>query len=344
VAQQRRRVETMAEKSKRLVSPTASSGGVPTAPPKYDPDQFVEQESMPYRQLQEAPKRRRSPTRLAAAAAAAPIGQPVSMSRAQVPQYTQAQMQAFHAQEQQRRMTEAQGMQRQMQSPPGAPLQQAPAASRQGMAALNSFTGAAAGPQAPPPAPIPPDPEVHVSASEMLPVSKLSSWDREVLEMADQLDPSQLVMDGFMLTELEIHPALSITVKSLKKSDRTEIAKDVNEFRRGIEVTKDLPDLDNPGQTKKVLETIVPFPEEIHEFAQLRRLSQGIVGVNGAAYPDHWSQRAGLLEGLATPVYDAMLREFFKFLDAVGTMFPDRPTQEKMEELKANLGKAQAPH
>jgi hypothetical protein len=177
-----------------------------------------------------------------------------------------------------------------------------------------------------------------VSATESKPQSSLSSWDKEVLEMADCLDPGQLMMEGEILTELEIHEVLSITVRSLKKADWTEINKDVNEFRRGIEA-----EVEN-AQGEKTKKLIVPFPDEILEFSNQRRLAQGLVGLNGYAYPDHWGSRVQMLEQLPEPAYAAIFREYTKFLQAVGTLFPDQATKEHYEKLKIQLGKAQAHH
>lgn len=172
-------------------------------------------------------------------------------------------------------------------------------------------------------------------------MSQLSSWDKEVLEMAEQLDPAQLVMDGFIAVELEIlGEAFTASVKSFKQQDWVDIRRDVSEFRRGLEVFKEISDPENPGQVKQIPETILPFPDEVLEFTQLRQLAQGVLGINGTPYPEDWGARAGMLQQLASPAYEALLREYTKFLQAVGTLFPDKPTKEKMEELKARLGKA----
>lgn len=244
-----------------------------------------------------------------------------------VPQYTQAQKQAFLAQEQQRMEAEARAAMQTQQ----APIHQ-PSVSPQSLAKLRSFVG-------PEPEEEPEeDPQVHVSASETKPQSSLSSWDKEVLEMADQLDPGELMLNGEIMTELEIHEVLSITVRSLKRSDWTEINRDVNDFRRGIET-----EVENAeGETVK--KTIYPFPEEIIDFSNQRRLAQGIVGVNGMPYPHHWSERIQYLEQLAEPVYEAILREYTKFVQAVGTLFPDQATKEHYEKLKIQLGKVHAHH
>lgn len=319
-----RRKETIAEKSRRLVSVTGGTGGMPSPPPKFEPSQYEPpaQHAAPIT----AP-RRRAPTRLAAAAAAAPMIPRTSAPRAAVPQHTPAQLQAFVAQEQQKVQAEIAAMQRQAESPQAA-------------ATMQSF--AQAQKQAAPPEP---DRQVHVSAHETKPANEISSWDMEVIEMAGQLDPAQLVMDGAIAVELEIlGEQFTASVQSFRQSDWVAIRKDVNEYRRGLEVLKDVPDPENPGETKQEVRTIIPFPDEVVEFSRLRQLAQGVLGVDGFQYPEDWGSRAALLEQLASPAYEAMSREFTKFLSAVGTMFPDKPTREKMEELKARLGKAQAQH
>ena len=315
-----KRRETIAERSKRLVSVTGGPGGdrPAVAPP---PGMAAPVDSFQHPSDPVAPPRRRSPTRLAAAAAV-----PTAPPQMKVPQYTQAQKQAFLAQEQQRMESEARAAMQTQQAPAAQPP-----VSPQGLAQLRSFVG-------PEPEETEDDPPVHVSATETKPQSTLSSWDREVLEMASQLDPAGLVLDGEVLTELEIHEVLSVTVRSLKKGDWTEVSRDVNDFRRGIDTEVESAD------GEMVTKTIYPFPDEIQEFKQQRILAQGILGVNGQPYPGHWSQRVSILEELPQPVYEAILREYTKFLQAVGTLFPDKPTKEKMDELRLRLGKAQAHH
>ncbi|HUW13824.1 MAG TPA: hypothetical protein VM537_29140 [Anaerolineae bacterium] len=327
--------ESYAEKSKRLVT-VAGGGGMPSAPPKFDPHARPEPrryEAQPMAPA--APTRRRSPTRLAAAAAAAPVGVPAAPRRAPVPQHSPAQLQAYVASEQRRAQAEAEAMLHRQEAPPS---RQSAQPSLQGMAALQSFAGG----QPPPQEPVE-DPPVHTSSTEVKPESLLSAWDLEVIEMADQLDPAELVMEGFIAVELEVlGQEFTASVKSFKQQDWSDIRRDVSEFRRGIEVFKDVPDPSSPGKTMQVTETILPFPDEVLEFMQLRQLAQGVLGVNGVPYPNDWGARAGALQQLASPAYDALLREYTKFLQAVGTLFPDKPMKEKMEELKARLGKAQA--
>ena len=310
------RPETLAERSRRLVSISGGDGRVPPPPPTF-------QDAQPrHSQPQQAAPKRRSPTRLAAAAAmASRPAENTPRETMKVPQYTPAQMQAFLDRENAKIQAEAQAARKAMDTG-SAPAQG-------GMEQLRSFVGNS--PRQPEGQE---EPQVHVSAVEKKPVSTLSSWDKEVLEIAEQLDPSDLMMNGEIVTELDILPGVfSITVKSLKKADWTAVNRDVNDFRRGIDTEVETA---SGGTIQK---TIVPFQEEVMEFSQQRHLAQGILGINGHQLSSDWGSRMQALEELPSPAYDAALREYTKFLHAVGTLFPDDPTKQKMEELKARLGK-----
>lgn len=300
--------ESMAEKAARLASPTGFSGagGRPAPPP-------------------------RAPQRLAT-----------------VPSPTQAHQAPADPQMEQA-MAQARAM-----------AEQQPDSFAQAMSQLQGFTGANAGqgiqmvpaqggnpayiqlptkeepepPQAKP-APNPtPTPQAKQEAQpEPKPQGQVSSFDLEVLEMSEQLDVGELMTNGYLFRELEIIPGLlSVSVRSLKRSDKVQIRKDIDDFRRGVPVDPAQPD--GPR--------VIPFPDAVADFATLRQLSEGVMGINGVPMVNDWMQRAAELEDRDDVQYEAIKREYSKFLAAVGLLFPDKPTKEVIEKLKERLGKARA--
>jgi len=185
------------------------------------------------------------------------------------------------------------------------------------MGELNSFVGATANTESPPKTEQPP----------------ISSFDLEVLEMADDLDVGALILDGYVMRELPIlDGAYSVSVRSLKKSDLTEIGKDVDQFRRGR--------LENPDDPDS--KWITPFPHAVAEFIEIRRLAQGLLGLNGTPMTSRWDLRMAELEDLDAALFSAIVREYHKFLTAVSMLFPDKTTKETVQKLKDRLGKARS--
>ena len=185
------------------------------------------------------------------------------------------------------------------------------------MGALSSFVGEASSAGPPPKTEQPP----------------ISSFDLEVLELADELDVGALILDGYVMRELPILDGMySVSVRSLKKSDLTEIAKDVDQFRRGR--------LENPDDPDS--KWITPFPHAVADFIESRRLAQGLLGLNGTPMTIRWDIRMAEMEELDAALFSAIVREYHKFLTAVSMLFPDKMTKETMQRLKDRLGKARS--
>lgn len=160
----------------------------------------------------------------------------------------------------------------------------------------------------------------------------ISSYDRDLIELADHIDPSDLLVRGFVMTELDVvEDVLSISVKSLRKADLREIQEDVDDFSRGK------PPRDDPEGLP-----VMPSMDSIRDFSDMRYLAQGILGINGNPLPGTWQDRFNLLEQLASPAYASIRREYTKFLEAVGLLFPDKATKERMDKLREVIKKAQA--
>jgi hypothetical protein len=156
---------------------------------------------------------------------------------------------------------------------------------------------------------------------------EVSSYDAEILEMCDQIDATELLMHGSVSFELDIlEDVLSVSVQSLKKSDLREIQSDIDAYLRGSG------DDDSPS----------PSVESLRDFSDMRHLAQGILGINGKPLPNDWEARFQLLEQLAAPAYSAIRREYVKFLEAVGLVFPDKATQSQMDRLRDAVKKARA--
>jgi hypothetical protein len=163
--------------------------------------------------------------------------------------------------------------------------------------------------------------------------SHVSSFDLEVMELAEQIDVGELLLNGYAMAELEIVPGyLSVSVRSLKRSDMVEVRKDIDEYRRGKPVDPSKPEGD----------WITPFPDAVMDFANLRQLAAGVLGINGQPLPADWMQRAAEIEDRPDGAYEAIKREYRKFLAAVNLLFPDKPTKEVFDKLRERLGKAPA--
>jgi hypothetical protein len=109
----------------------------------------------------------------------------------------------------------------------------------------------------------------------------ISSYDKEIMEMIEHMNAEELLLKGELNFELEVVPdVLSVSVRSLKKSDLREIQSDVDDFRGGRKVSEDSE------------ERVLPSLQAIEDFSDMRHITQGIVGINGNPLPSDWLQRA----------------------------------------------------
>lgn len=156
----------------------------------------------------------------------------------------------------------------------------------------------------------------------------ISSYDVNLLEMVDSISVEELILQGAVATELEIAEGFSFSVQSLRKADFIEIQEDVDEFEQG---RKDPNDDDR---------RVYPSSVAVADFRDMRTLVQGLLGIKGRPLPSDWRTRYDLVAQLPSGAYDALLREYSRFLRAVSLVFPDDITKKKMEELRKKLKKA----
>lgn len=170
--------------------------------------------------------------------------------------------------------------------------------------------------------------EVTPESNKPLEKDEISSYDLEVMKIADSLDVEQLLIDGYVAAELDVLDGkYSVTAKSLRRTDRVDIQKDLDTFNQG------LPDPDREGKF------IRPTIEAMGNFRQTRELAEILVGLNGEALPGNLPARMQKIDGLADPLYVAILREVSKFMRAVELLLPTKEEKKMLQNLREKLGK-----
>ena len=151
--------------------------------------------------------------------------------------------------------------------------------------------------------------------------------DPKILEIKNQLDPVELIKEGYVTVTLEVKPNILL---AKYRSLTGEQVKSINQESSRFAAPK-YEDIRDGGRRIK---EDAPSRQELLDFVMYTTLSHSLLEVNGDSLGKTRLERTKSIQKMDAVVVGAIYKKMHQFFSAVGLLFEDEDDTKQVDTLK----------